>query len=92
MPPPRTIDLAQDFIAGVHRHAAKCVFGEHHKVDRACAALGLANHGDHPGRLCRDMGAGCDRGQLQLHQADDDAIRRFVEPAQAVDVPPFLAR
>jgi hypothetical protein len=62
----------------------KCVLRKHDEVDRAHAAFGLADHRDDLVRLRGDVGARRDLGQLQLHQADDDAVRGFVEPTQTI--------
>ena len=79
----RPVERAHDFRVGVHRQAVQRVFGEDDEVHgrRGCAA---------PCRPCATIFSVCAArsawvtvtGQLQLHQADDHAVLRFVQSAK----------
>ncbi len=60
------------------------VFGEDDEIHRSHVAPRLADHVDDALRLPREVVLGDDDGQLELHEADDDAVRGFVESAQSV--------
>ena len=73
-------------------------------IDRPCSAYSgkttrssagvvaarLADHRDDPVGLRRELRRRLDDRQLQLHQADDDAVRRFVETSETAHARCFL--
>jgi aromatic ring-cleaving dioxygenase len=77
----RPVERAHDRRVGVHREAVQRVFREHHEVHGRHVAPRLCHHGDDGFRLSGEVGGRRDHRQLQLHQADDDAVGRLVETA-----------
>ena len=80
----RAVEAAHDGGIGIHRQAVQRIFREHHQIHGAEVAARLANHRDDPVGLTREVFRGGHDGQLQLHEPDDDAFRRFVESAKSV--------
>ena len=68
---------SEHMIAGihVHRQAVQRIFGEHDEVHRRHVAPRLADHRDDALRLRAQIVGRRDDRQLQLHDADDDAVR-----------------
>ena len=79
----RAVQAAHDLRVGVHRQAVQRVFGEHHQVHGRLVAAGLAHQVADALRLRRQLRGGLHHRQLQLHQAHDHAVRRFVESAES---------
>jgi hypothetical protein len=80
----RPVHRAHQLRIGVHRQAVQRVFGEDHEVHRAEIAPGLGDHGDDLVGLRGKIGPRGNPWQLQLHEADDDAVFALVETAETV--------
>jgi hypothetical protein len=60
------------------------IFREHHQIHRRQIAARFGDHRDDLLRLALKVSRRCDDGELKLDEADDHAVRRFVEAAQSV--------
>ena len=80
----RPFERAHDLRIHVHRQAMQRIFGEDDEIHRRHVAARLADRRHDLLRLRGEVRGGDDDGQLQLHDADNDAVRRFVETAESV--------
>ena len=68
----------------VHRQAMQGIFGEDDEIHCRHVAARLAHRRHDLLRLRGEIRGGDDDRQLQLHDADNDAVWRFVETAEPV--------
>ena len=81
-----SIEPAHDLGIGVHRQAVQRGFGKHHEVHGSQIAPRFADHVDDAfGLACQILLGDHDR-KLQLHEPDDHAFGRFVQPAKSIHV------
>ncbi len=80
----RPVERAHDRRVRVHRQPVQRVFGKDDEVHGGQIAPCLADELDDTLRLRREVGLRDHVRQLQLHEADDDAVRSLVQSAQSV--------
>ena len=77
------VHAAHQLRCDAHRQAVQRVLGEHDEVEPGVVAPCLAHHRDEALGLRLQLCRCLDHRQLQLHQADHHAVRRFIQSTQS---------